>query len=76
MFYSFAINFICCDYGEFLVHRFDMIVEELCKCDWYLFPLSMQRILIVVITNSHQSTAIRGYGNVTCTRETLKMVHI
>lgn len=76
MIWSFAANLICCNYGEYLVHRFDMVEQELYKSDWYLFPLEMQRMLIVVIPNLQHPTVIRGYGNVTCTRQTSKTVHL
>lgn len=74
MFFSFAIIVISCNCGEFLVLRFDMVAEELYKSDWYLFPLEVQRMLIVVIAQTQQPTYIRSYGNITFTRQTLKMV--
>lgn len=74
MFYSFPFNFAFCNYGEYLAHRFELVAEEICKIDWYLLPLGMQQMLIVVNANAQQPTVIRGYGNITCTRETLKRV--
>lgn len=47
-------------------------LEIQCQCDWYSFPIDIQRMHIIVMVNTQQPVAILGYGNVECTLETLK----
>lgn len=75
-FWSIAFIFFLCECGERVTHQFETFNYELDKCNWYLYPMGMQRILIIVMTNSQQSMFIRGYGNLTCVRDAFKKVII
>lgn len=52
--------------------RFEQI-DVYMECDWYLYPLRMQRILPIIILNSDE-IYIKGYGNIFLTRITLQRV--
>lgn len=56
--------------------QFEMFKDELCLCDWYLFPIDVQRMLIVAMANAQQRTYIQGYANTLCARITFKQVCI
>lgn len=55
-------------------NQFDIYGDELYHCDWYLFSIKFQRMLLMILTNSQQPVVIRGYGNIECTRDTFKKV--
>lgn len=54
--------------------QFDLLDDALCDCDWYLFPMKMQQMFIIVMAGTQQPTIVQGFGNVLCTRETFKKV--
>lgn len=66
--------FAFCMFGENLAEQFDMLDVKLYQCDWFLFPIDIQRMLITLMSNTQQPAAIIGYGNIECTRETFKRV--
>lgn len=74
MFWSFLVDGVYCSCGEMVTAEFQMISNELDQCKWYFLPLKMQQTLLIFIVNAQQSTFIRGYGNIYCTRETFKNV--
>lgn len=51
-----------------------MFKDVLDQCDWYLFPIEMQRMLIIVMSNTQQPTIIHAFGNAQCSREAFKKV--
>lgn len=67
---------VLCWCGEMVTHEFEIVSNELKKCKWYLLPLEMQKILLILITNAQHSTFIRGYGDIRCTRETFLNVSL
>lgn len=54
--------------------RFDEYNDELWQSDWHSFPNDIQRLQIIVIMSTKESTILRGYANALCTREALKAV--
>lgn len=57
-------------------NQFEMFNHELDQCNWYLYPIKMQRMLAIVMVNSQQTVFIRGYGNLACVRDYFKRVII
>lgn len=57
-----------------LSYQFRMFNEELWQRDWYLFPIELQRMLVIFMLDTEQSMIIRGYGNIKCTRDAFKGV--
>lgn len=74
VFWAFTMVLIFCELGELVSSQYDQFYEKLCKCDWFLVSVEMQRVLMIVMTNSQQPIFIRGYANIVCIRNTLKTV--
>lgn len=72
-FWSFILIFTFCDLGENVTNQFDEI-DLYYQCNWYLFPLNIQRILPIIIINSQELVVLHAFGNVSCTREAFKKV--
>lgn len=54
--------------------QFRVFSMELCQCNWHLFPIDIQRMLLIFISHTQQPIFIRSYGNILCTREFFKQV--
>lgn len=60
--------------GEVVAHAFDQFHTDLCFCNWYLFPIDVQKMFCLVMMNSQQPVIVQGYGNTLCTRFAFKTV--
>lgn len=67
-FWSFLAIFCMCEFGEQVTNQFIKFNDELDQCSWYLFPMQLQRMLIIVMINAQQPAVIQGYANAVCTR--------
>ena len=76
MFWPFALICFVCECGEMLTTRFNELGDQLCQCNWYLFPVEMQRMFVIVVVDAQQPTIIRGFDNAPCARDTFKKVTI
>ena len=74
--WTFTTIFFVCELGEKVTHQFNLFNEEICNCDWFLFPIEIQRIFLIVLLGAQQPAVIQGYANTTCTRDTFKNVTI
>lgn len=74
MFWSFVLIYLFCEMGQSVTNQFEMFEEELCRRDWYLFPLKLQRIHLIVLANAQQPTTLNGFANLVCIRESMKTV--
>ena len=72
--WSFVLIFCVCEFGETITSQFRMFNVELCHCNWYLFPIEVQRMLVIFMADVQQPTFIQGYGNTVCIREVFKKV--
>lgn len=72
--WAFAMIAFYCEFSQIMCDEFDLFNEELQNLDWHLFSVDMQRIFLMFILDTQQSTVVRGYGNILCTRETFKEV--
>lgn len=72
--WSFTIIFFYCHFGAMVCNQFSNFDDELCQCHWYLFPVEVQKLLLIFMSDSQQSTYIRGYGGILCTRDSFKNV--
>lgn len=66
--------FVVCEFGERVDNHFNAFHDEFCQCDWYLFPIKMQRMVIIFLGTTQQPAIIQGYGNITLTRADFKKV--
>lgn len=54
--------------------QFTAFKDEFGQCKWYLFPIEMQRMFVIVMANAQQPIILSGFGNVYCLREVFKKV--
>lgn len=73
---SFSAIFMYCEFGEHVTDRFDEINDALYECNWHLFPYKIQKMLPIIMIGIAKPVKISGFGNISFTRETLKMVFI
>lgn len=76
MLISFVFVSLFCELGELISEQYEKVDLQLFECKWYRFPIQIQRELVIVIANVQQPVYIYGYGNVLCTRDTLKEVRL
>lgn len=74
VFWSFVLIYFYCNLGEMVAAQFNKFDDELCKCNWYLFPIEAKRIFLIFICETQQLTLFRGYGNIECTRQAFEQV--
>lgn len=73
---SFGAIFIFCNCGENLTSRFNELSDAIYECEWHLFPNNIQRVLPIIMNSAQKAIILRGFGNVSCTREAFKEVSI
>lgn len=73
---SFSVLSFYCECGIRVINQFSHFDETVCKCDWYTFPIELQRMLLIFMTSTQQPPVIHGFANAACTRESLKNVKI
>lgn len=76
VFYAFGIVFTVCELSERIINSFEQINDVVHQFEWYLFPVSIQRILPIFIINVHQPIDIAYFGSRSCSREAFKKVRI
>lgn len=74
MVWSFVFVSLFCELGEMISEEYEEIDQRLFECNWHKFPIEMQRMFVIATVNFQQPVYIRGYGDILCTRETLKKV--
>lgn len=75
MILPFALILFVCEFGEMTTARFEDLGEQLCQeCNWYLFPMELQRMFVIVVVEAQEPIIIRGFDNTPCARETFKKV--
>lgn len=57
-----------------VTERFENLDAELCQCNWYMYPIGLQKMWIIFMLNFRHSTYIRGYGDIQCSRGSFKAV--
>lgn len=51
-----------------------MLNDAFGQCNWYLLPIEMQQMMLIVVVNAQQPTIVRGFGNTSCGRQSFKQV--
>ena len=74
VFWSFIMIFFYCELGETVSDQFVEFDDELCQCNWYLYPMEIQKMLLIFMCEAQQLTLFRGYANIECTRDSFKNV--
>lgn len=71
---SFVVIGIACEFSARLTNQFETICDALLQCNWYLYPIKLQKMLIMVIVNVQQPVQVAGFGNMKCSRDSFKQV--
>ena len=67
--------FVLCETADNVKNRFiEISIYE--NCDWYTFPIDLQRKMIILTENAQRPALIQAFGNVECTREIFKKVNL
>lgn len=74
MFWAFFQMFVFCDLGEKLTKRFTEIDSAIYYCEWYTFPVDIQRLLPITMMAAQDAVLITGFANLSCTRQAFKKV--
>lgn len=74
MCWSFILLFLFCEGGEQLTGEYNKLDEALCQCKWYLYPIVMQKMLLIFMPNTQAPMLIQSYGNLVCARNSFKTV--
>lgn len=72
--YAFGLVFICCELGQRVSGSFTEINSAVDHLNWYLFPMTVQRIMPIIINNAQQPIEIECFGSVRCNRKSFKEV--
>lgn len=75
LFWAFGTIFLICEFGERFTTRCESIEEAFYHWYWYLFPMEIQKLLVLAIASAQHTFIIKGYGNIPCTRSTFKSVN-
>lgn len=74
MFWSFAANFLFCEFGENVTRKFNELNYIICQIEWYLLPIDIQRMLPFIMMTTQKQIILQGFGGVQLTREAFKTV--
>lgn len=75
LFWSIFFIFLVCENCTKVTNQFEMIDNTLCRCNWYILPKEMQKLILIASIYTQQSTVIHGYFDTQCTRESFKGVN-
>ena len=73
-FWVFLSIFFYCELGQTMADQFSCFDDELYQCDWYLFPIEVQQMLVILMSGTQMPMTVKGYANIVCTRESFKNV--
>lgn len=74
VFWSLVAIFVVCEIGERATAAYASFDYTLCQCDWYLYPIKMQRMFLMVSANAQKPVIIQGFASTLCTREYFRLV--
>lgn len=74
IFWAVIQMYIFCELGENVTERFSQIPRAIYCCDWYMYPMEIQRALPTVMVAAQQPVVFQGFSNLKCTREAFKKV--
>lgn len=72
--WAFSMVAFYCEASHWIGEKFQSFNYKLQQCDWYLYPVKLQRVYMMFTLDTQELTIARGYGNIACTRTTFKTV--
>lgn len=74
VFWSFVGFFLLCNFGEQVSKQLDTITDAISECEWYSFPIEVQKMSLTVMTATQKPLIFSGFSNIRLTRDTFKKV--
>lgn len=71
---SISLVFATCEIGHRLESTFSEINGAICKLQWYLYPIKIQRTLGPMLIYTQTPVVIEFFGSIACSREQFKKV--
>lgn len=68
--------YVLCLFGNEVTANLEQVNRSISESSWNVYPLKMQKYLIVMLIISEEPVYIQGFMNTKCTREVLKKVMI
>lgn len=72
--HSFALVFLCCEFGQKLSDAFDEIDYVIGQMYWYRLPLNLWKMLPFAIEAAHEPIRLRVFGSTSCARADFQAV--
>lgn len=72
---AFGILALACELSQRIENTFIEIDAIIGRCDWYLYPIEIQRILPMIISMTQQPVTIECFGSASCNRDQFKKVN-
>lgn len=66
--------FIFSELGQRVNNQSNEVYNEILRCDWYTYPMAVQKILPIILNGAQQAVEIKGFGNIVFSRESFTMV--
>lgn len=51
--WTVALIFVLCEPGAIMTSQFEEFCDELSQCDWYFLPIEMQRMYVIILSDTH-----------------------
>lgn len=74
LFVAFALVLISCELAGRISINFEHICDTIANSKWYLFPISIRKILPTILINAQEEVYFECFGSIPCNRETFKRV--
>lgn len=72
--WAMGLNLTVCERGEKVAHQFEQFSMVFCCCEWDNLPIELQRMYLILLSDTQQPKNIQTYAGILCTRETFKQV--
>lgn len=73
-FWALTLIFAVCECCQRYVNTFSDINDTFVQLRWYLYPIEIRRLLILMILNAQYPIDIAFFGSMTCCREQFRKV--
>lgn len=70
--YAFGSVLIICEMGQRMSYAFDEIGDMIWHLDWYSYSNKLQRMLPTVMMAAKQPVAVKFFGSLSCSRDSLQ----
>lgn len=72
--WGIILVFITCEISQRFSNTFTDLYETVCQLEWYLYPVEVQQIFVLLILYAQKPCEIPFFGSYACSREQFKRV--